>query len=102
MFPSQVTRHPYVSKDGHHKITWGTPGTLSCKYAKMSKIITDQNNKEVLAVAWTQFPKGTSIHPDDKIVLPDETFSKIVKIHAINDHMGRPVCVDVYYGEGSI
>ena len=101
-FPSTVTRYPYASKDAHHKITWGTAGTLSCKYAKISKIITDANNKEVLAVAWTSFPKYTVINPDDKIVLPDGTFSKIVKIHAINTHTGKPVCVDVYYGEGSI
>lgn len=97
-FPSTVTRHPYVSKDAHHKITWGTPETLSCKYAKISKKIEN----DTLITAWTSFPAGTSIHPDDKIVLPDGTFSKIVQIREINNHMGYPVCVDVYYGEESI
>jgi hypothetical protein len=102
-FPSTVTRYPYVSKDAHHKVTWGTPASLSCQYAKVSKIITDSNNKEVLAVAWTKFPAGTSIHPDDKVVLPDGSFSKIVKIHNANyPHTGSPLCVEVYYGEGSL
>ena len=96
-----MTRYPYSSKDAHHKITYGTALTLTCKYAKLSKIITDQNNKEVLAVAWTQFPAGTTILQDDKIVLPDGTYSKIVRIREINDHVGRAVCVDVYYGEES-
>jgi len=101
-FPSSVTRYPYSSKDAHHKVTWGTSATLTCKYAKMSKKIEDSNGNEVLTVAWASFPAGTSINYDDKIVLPDGSFSKIVKIHSINDHMGRAVCVDVYFGEGSI
>jgi hypothetical protein len=102
VYPSTVTRYPYASKDAHHKITYGTSASLTCKYAKVSKIITDSNNKEVLAVAWTQFPAGTTINPDDKIVLPDGTYSKIVRIHAIHDHVGRANCVDVYYGEESL
>jgi hypothetical protein len=102
MFPSSVTRYPYSSKDAHHKITYGNSSTLSCKYAKISKIITDQDGKDVLAVAWTQFPAGTSIHPDDKIVLPDGTYSKIVKIHHINNHVGIEKFIDVYYGGESI
>jgi hypothetical protein len=101
-FPSTVTRYPYASKDAHHKVTWGTPETLSCKYAKLSKKIDSQNDQEVLAVAWTQFPAGTSVNYDDKIVLPDGSFSKIVKIYPIHNHMGREICVEVYYGEGSI
>ena len=102
MFPSQVTRYPYVSKDAHHKVTWGTPETLYCKYAKLSKMVEGQNGKAVLAVAWTQFPNGTSIDYDDKIILPDGSFSKIVRNHSIHDHVGRAVCVEVYYGEYSI
>lgn len=102
MFPASVTRYPYVSKDAHHKVTWGVPETLPCRYAKLSKLVTDQNNQEVLAIAWTQFPAGTSVNYDDKIVLPDGSFSKIALVHHINDHVNRPVCVDVYYGEGSL
>ncbi len=102
MFPSLVTRYPYVSKDAHHKITWGTPETLSCRYAKFSKKVEDQNGNEVLSVAWTSFPAGTSINDNDKVVLPDGSFSKIVLIRKIHDHMGRDICTDVYYGEGSI
>ena len=102
MFPSQVTRYPYASKNTHHKITYGTPETLDCKYAKMSKIVQSSNNKAVLAVAWTSFPAGTVINEEDKVVLPDGSFSEIVLIHQINNHVGSPVCVDVYYGEGSI
>lgn len=102
MFPSQVVRHPYVSKDSHHKVTYGTPNTLACKYAKLSKMVEGQNGKAVLAVAWTSFPDGTVIGYDDKIVLPDSSFSKIVLIHKIHNHIGVEKCVDVYYGEGSI
>lgn len=102
MFPSQVTRYPYVSKDDHHKITYGTPSTLNCKYAKLSKTVTGNNGKAVLAVAWTSFPAGTIIDPDDKIVLPDGSFSEIVLNHEIHNHVGVDKCVDVYYGEGSI
>ncbi len=102
MFPSSVTRYPFSSKDGHHKITYGTPATLTCKYAKMSKIIQGQGGKDVLAVAWTQFPAGTSINSDDKIVLPDGSYSRIVKIHNINNHIGTAVCVEVYYGAEGI
>ena len=102
MFPSSVTRYPYASKDAHHAITYGTAATLTCKYAKMSKLVTGQNNNEVLAVAWTQFPASTTIGYNDKIVLPDGTFSKIVKIHRINNHIGIEQCVEVYYGEGAI
>src|SRR5574344_1479125 len=102
MFPSTVTRYPYSSKDAHHKITYGTSASLTCKYAKMSKRITGQDNTEVLAVAITQFPAGTTINYDDKIVLQDGSFSKIVKINRINNHIGVEQCVEVYYGEGSI
>lgn len=101
-FPSVVTRYPYASKNAHHKVTYGNSSQLSCKYAKLSKLIQDTNGNSVLAVAWTMFPAGTSLNYDDKIVLPDGTFSKIIKIHPINNHMGIPVCVNVYYGEGSI
>lgn len=102
MFPSTVTRYPCSSKDAHHKVTYGTSVSLTCKYAKLSKMVTDQNSNEVLAVAWTQFPALTTINYDDKIVLPDGSFSKIVLIHRINNHMGIEKFVDVYYGEGSI
>ena len=102
MFPSTVTRYPYVSKDAHHKITYGTSSSISCKYAKLSKQISGQDNTEVLAVAVTQFPAGTAIGYNDKIVLPDGSFSKIVKINRINNHIGVEQCVEIYYGEDSI
>lgn len=101
-FPAEATRYPYSTKDAHHKITYGTPNTLRCIYTKISKIIHDNNGHAILAVAWTMFPKGTMVNYDDKIILPDGTFSPIVSIHTINDHRGREVCVIVYYGEGSI
>ena len=102
MFPSVVTRYPYLSKNAHHKITYGTPETLDCKYAKLSKMIEGQNGKSILAVAWTSLPDGTTINYDDKIILPDGTFSKIALIRAIHNHVGTEKCVDVYYGEASI
>lgn len=102
MFPFQVTRHPYVSKDSYHKVTYGTPETIDCKYAKLSKMVEGKNGKAVKVVAWTSFPDGTVINYDDKIDLPDGSFSEIVLIHKIHNHVGREVCVDVYYGEGSM
>lgn len=102
MYPSQVTRYPYASKNAHHKVTYGTPETLNCKYAKMSKIVEGKGGKAVLAVAWTSFPAGIVINDEDKVVLPDGSFSEIVLIRKINNHVGVPICVDVYYGEGSI
>jgi hypothetical protein len=98
-FPSSVTRYPYSSKDAHHAVSYGTAATLTCKYAKISKKIEDANGNEILSVAWTSFPPGTSVNMDDKIVLPDGTYPKIVKIHAVHDHMGNNVCTDVYYGD---
>lgn len=102
MFPSTVTRYPYSSKDADHKITYGASASLVCKYAKLSKLVTGQDDKEVLAVAWTQFPAGTIIGYNDKIVFPDGTFSRIVKINRIHNHIGIEQCVEVYYGEASI
>lgn len=98
-FPATVTRYPYASKDAHHSITWGTAGSLSCKYSKMSKKIQDQNGDEVLTSAWLMFPVGTSFNYDDKIVLPDGTFPKIVKVHNVKNHVNADVCVEVYLGE---
>jgi len=97
-----VTRYPYASKDAHHAITYGTAETLACKYAKMSKLIQDSNNEEVLTVAWTQFPAGTTIGYEDKIVLPDGSYSRIARIHRVHNHLGTEVCVETYYGGESL
>ncbi len=101
-FSSSVTRYPHASKDAHHKVTYGTSASLSCNYSRMSKVIQNQHGKDVLAVAWTQFPPGTSINYDDKIVLPDGSFSKIVNIHKVTNHVCREICVEVYYGGESL
>ena len=97
-FPATVTRYPYSSKNAHHAVTYGTPGTLSCKYSKVHEIIKDQNGEDVLTSAWLQFPKGTVINDDDKIVLPDGSTAPIVKNDVILNHMNREVCVEVYLG----
>lgn len=101
-FPSTVTRYPIISKDAHHKVTYGNSVTLSCKYAEKSEKVQNQNGDEILTSAWLMFSAGTVINFDDMIVLPSGESQKVVTVHRIRDHMGREVCVEVYLAKGSI
>jgi hypothetical protein len=97
-----VTLKPYISKNAHHVVTYGTASTPSCRYAKKSKVVQGQGGKELLTIAWVQFPTETVVHEKDQIILPDGTTGPVVLVVSINDHVETPVCVDVYLGEGSI
>lgn len=103
-FPSTVTRYPAVSKDAHHKITYGEAQELPCRYAKKDKILKDQNGNDVLTIAWIQFPRGTELSKDDKLVLPDGTTSPIVigpwTIHF--PHTGAEMCIEVCLGKEAV
>jgi hypothetical protein len=103
-FPSTVTLYPYVSKDAHHKITYSTtPSYPSCKYAKKDQVVKDENGKDILTVAWLQFPIGTSISKNDKIVLPDGTTAPALPPRIIHyPHNGLETCIEVYLGKESI
>lgn len=103
-FPSTVTLYPFVSEDGHHKMTYGTSSTPSCRYAKKDQILKDKAGKDVLTVGWVQFPLGTPCSKNDKIVFPDGTTGPIVQasrtIHY--PHTGAEMCIEVYVGKESI
>jgi len=100
-YPSTVTRYPYLNKNAHHKVTYGTAVTLSCKYAEKSEKIQDQNGDEILTSAWLMFPAGAVINFDDKVILPDGESQKVVTVHRIRNHMGREICVEAYLTKGS-
>ena len=98
-FPSTVIRYPYASKDAHHKITYGTSASLSCKYSKKTQIVSDQSGKDILTIAWIQFAAGTSINEHDKIVLPDGTTAPVKLVIPVKyPHSGVAMCVEVYLG----
>jgi hypothetical protein len=103
-FPSTVTLYPAISKDDHHKITHSdTPSYPSCRYAKKLQVVNDQNGKELLTTAWLQFPLGTSVSVDDKIILPDNTTAPVVAMRIIHyPHNGVEMCIEVYLGKESV
>lgn len=104
LFLSTVTRKPFASEDTHHKMTYGTSQSLSCRYSKKGQIVKDQHGKDVLTVGWVQFPKGTTVTKNDQIILPDGTTAPIVTeprvIHY--PHNGAEMCIEVYLGKESI
>lgn len=103
LFPSSVSRYPYSSTDAHHKVTYGTPQTLSCKYAKKEQVVSDQNGQIFQTVAWLQFPAGTTISKKDKIILPDSTTGVVeIVIPVLYPHNGTAMCVEVYLSEESL
>lgn len=104
LFPSTVIGYPASSIDAHHKITYGTAQSLSCRYAKKDQLTKDSNGNDVLTIAWVQFPLGTTVSKNDKIVLPDGTTAPIVMsprtIHY--PHNDEEMCIEVYLGKESI
>lgn len=98
-FPAQVTIYPYNSTDAHHKVTYGTPVTQSCKYSQVLKTLKDSNGTEIITTGWLMFPPNISISEKDKIVLPDGKTSKIVKLQRIKNHVNVDMWSIVYTGE---
>lgn len=102
-FPSTVTLKPAASVDAHHKVTYGTSSTPSCRYAKKDQVIRDNGNNDILTIAWVQFPLGTSVSKNDQIVLPDGTTGPVVLTQLIHyPHTGAEMCIEVYLGKESI
>src|SRR5665647_622119 len=98
-FPSTVTLAPYASEDSRHKITYGTTRTPTCRYAKVSKLLTGSNNQQFMTYAWVQFPPGTAVMEKDQVILPDSTTSPIVSLIRVKNPSDVEICVEVWLGE---
>lgn len=102
-FPATVTLKPCISTDAHHKHTYGSSFSPSCKYAKKDQVVKDQMGADLLTVAWLQFPLGTSVSVDDQMILPDNTNAPVVLVRTIHyPHNGLEMCTEVYLGKESV
>jgi len=96
-FPATVTLKPCTSRDSHHKPTYGTSQSPSCRYVKKTETI----DNDVLTVAWLQFPPATVINKDDLITLPDSTTAPVTLVIPVYTPNQILVCVEVYLGKGA-
>lgn len=96
-FVQTVQIEPFVSKDAHHNVTYGTAATVSANVDYITKKITAQNGNEIVSTAWVALPPETVITGNERITLPNGTKQFIGSFGpATNYRKGETHYLEVY------
>jgi hypothetical protein len=99
-FPRTVTIAPYVSKDAHMAVTYGTPITYPACVEYITKYMINFRGASFITSSWVALPPGTPVTVQDKITLPDGSTPYIGSIaEAYDEEAHQVIYIEVYVGK---
>lgn len=94
-----ITLAAVSTTDAYGKHSWSSPVSVAhCRVQTGAHKITDSNGQEVVASGVVYVPGAPAVTPESKIVLPDTTSPRILKIDRYSDERGNHH-IAIHYGE---